>query len=325
MAASGASPKTKPVTVRFTIQPASLVTTLIEVAISEKFFSSVGIDARTVVVANGPAAVTALASGSVDVATNAPEVFLALVDKGQALQLFSGQTRQVGVLVARPGFAVASDYTAAMQSLRGKKVGVTALSSATQYMAITMLQGAGLSASDVQFVAVGNGGPAALENGVVDAAMLFGAQIVVTETLGGHAMADLRTVANCPAPMHDLCGIGQIGLWGTSEWIAKNPDIVAKIRKAIALADVFLHDPANAAAARRILLTHLPGDSSDAVKQAYVADALTIITAAFARADLERWIAIDRGAKVISHEIPIASVYADGTPGDQQQVKALAQ
>ncbi len=89
------------------------------------------------------------------------------------------------------------------------------------------------------------------------------------------------------------------------------------------MADHFLHDPANAAETRRILLTHLPANSSEAVKQGYIADSLAIISGAFARSDMERWLAIDLDAKVISHSIPVASVFADGTPETEQQVEAL--
>ena len=90
--ASASAQGAPPITVRFTVQPKTLVTTLVELAVEKGFFKEAGIDARTVTVAHGPAAVTALASGSVDVATNAPEVFLALAGKGQSLKLIAGQT-----------------------------------------------------------------------------------------------------------------------------------------------------------------------------------------------------------------------------------------
>ena len=135
----------------------------------EGFFKEAGIDAKTVTVAHGPAAVTALASGSVDVATNAPEVFLALAGKGQSLKLIAGQSRQLGVLAVRPGLDVPANFPDSVQALKGKKIGVTALSSATQYLAIAMLNAAGLDATDVEFIAVGAGAPQALVARHVDA------------------------------------------------------------------------------------------------------------------------------------------------------------
>jgi len=68
--ASHAYAQGTPITVRFTVQPKTLVTTLVELAVEKGFFREAGIDAKTVTVQHGPAAVTALASGSVDVATN---------------------------------------------------------------------------------------------------------------------------------------------------------------------------------------------------------------------------------------------------------------
>ena len=112
---------------RFTVQPKTLVTTLVELAVEKGFFKEAGIDAKTVTVAHGPAAVTALASGSVDVATNAPEVFLALAGKGQSLKLIAGQTRQLGVFAARPGLDVPASFPDSVRALKGKKIGVTAL------------------------------------------------------------------------------------------------------------------------------------------------------------------------------------------------------
>ena len=99
-----------PIPVRFTIQPRTGVTSLVEIAIEKGFFKDPGIDAKTEVVAHGPAAVTALASGGVDVATNAPEVFLALAGKGQPLKLIAGQTRQISVLASRPGLEVPASF-----------------------------------------------------------------------------------------------------------------------------------------------------------------------------------------------------------------------
>ena len=156
---------------RFTVQPKTLVTTLVELAVEKGFFKDAGIDARTVTVAHGPAAVTALASGSVDVATNAPEVFLALAGKGQSIKLIAGQTRQLGVLASRPGLDLPANFPDSVRALKGKKIGVTALSSATQYLTITMLNSAGLDATDVEFIAVGAGAPQALSARHVDAAV----------------------------------------------------------------------------------------------------------------------------------------------------------
>jgi len=207
--------------------------------------------------------------------------------------------------------------------LKGKKIGVTALSSATQYLSIAMLNAAGLATGDVSFVAVGAGAPAALSNGVVDVAYVNGQQVVVSQALGARTLIDLRSADKCP-PQLNICGIGQIGMWAMGDWITKNPDAVARVRKAVAMADRFLHDPANAAAARALLLKHLPADAGETLKDDYVAYALSVLTAAFSRSDLERWIEIDHKASVIATPFPVANVFADGTPETALAVEALA-
>lgn len=322
-APSGVLAQGKPITVRFTVQPATLVTTLVEVAIQQRFFEQVGIDAKTVTVAHGPAAVTALASGSVDIATNAPEVFLALAGKGQSVKLIAGQTKQLGVLMARPGLQLPAQFPTSVQALKGKKIGVTALSSATQYLAITMMTAAGLGAADASFVAVGTGATQALVNGVVDAGFVTGPQVVISQSLGARPIVDLRAADNCPAQL-GICGIGQVGMWAMGEWIGKNGDTVAKVRQAIARADIFLHDPANAATAQKMMHAHVPADSADQIKRDYAAYALSVLSAAFARKDLEAWIVIDHKAGVIAQPMPVADVFAAGTPETGQAVRDLA-
>jgi NitT/TauT family transport system substrate-binding protein len=311
--------------VRFTVQPGLLLTTLIETAVSQKFFAKEGIDPRTVTVASGPAAVTALASGSVDVATNAPEVFLALAGKGQSLQLIAGQTTQLLTLMTRPGLSVPAEFPASVAALKGKSIGVTSNNGAEQHIAGYLVRAAGLQPSDVRFVVVGNGKVPALANGVVDSATLFGAQVAINETLGGKMVVDLRQADSCPPVLREYCGIGQIGMWATGAWVAKNPETVTKIRRAISQADVYLHDPSNKAAVRAMLATHLPADSSDALKDEYVSYALSVLTAAYAKADLARWIVVDQESGVLPQVIPVASVYAEGTPETEDQVRKLAQ
>lgn len=301
----------------------SLVTALVEVALQEGFFEEVGLDVETVTVANGPAAVTALASGSVQAATNAPEVFLALAGKGQSVKLIAGGSKQLGVLMARPGFEFPPEFPASIESLRGKKIGVTALSSATQYLTIMMLNEAGVDASEVEFVAVGATPSQALSNGVIDAGFVTGAQVIISQSLGSPIMVDLRSTDNCPEQL-TICGIGQVGMWAMGDWIEENPETVGKIRAGLAKADVFMKDPANAEKARGFLNSQIPGDSPDALKSGYADYALSVLSAAFAPSDLERWIEVDLNAGVISEKLDVSTVYAEGTPATEDDVRALA-
>ena len=49
-----------------------------------------------------------------------------------------------------------------------------------------------------------------------------------------------------------------------------------------------------------------------------------MLSAAFAKKDLERWIVIDHQAGVIAKEFPVSTVFAEGTPETDDAVKALA-
>ena len=129
---------------------------------------------------------------------------------------------------------------------------MTALSSATQYLTITMLSSAGLDPTDVEFIAVGTGAPQSLSARHVDAAVLTGPQIETSLMLGAKTMIDLRSTKGCPSQL-TICGISQVGMWAMGDWVAKNREAVTRIRKAIAKADVFLHDPANAEFAKEFL------------------------------------------------------------------------
>jgi NitT/TauT family transport system substrate-binding protein len=301
----------------------SLVTALVEVALQEGFFEEVGLDVDTVTVANGPAAVTALASGSVQAATNAPEVFLALAGKGQSVKLIAGGSKQLGVLVARPGFEFPEEFPASIESLRGKKIGVTALSSATQYLTIMMLNEAGVDASEVEFVAVGRTPAQALSNSVIDAGFVTGAQVIISQSLGSQIMVDLRSTENCPEQL-TICGIGQVGMWAMGGWIEENPETVEKIRRAFAKADMFMQDPANAEQARAFLNSQIPSDSPSVLKEGYADYALSVLSAAFAPSDLERWVEVDLSAGVISEKLDVSTVCAQGTPANEDDVHALA-
>ena len=89
-------------------------------------------------------------------------------------------------------------------------------------------------------------------------------------------------------------------------------------------ADVFLHDPANAAFAKEFLGAHLAADLPQQVRGGYIEGALTVLSADFPRKDLERWINIDFRGGVITKEMPVGDVFADGTPESPQAVKDLA-
>jgi NitT/TauT family transport system substrate-binding protein len=310
------------VPVKLTYQPRMLQTFLTQVAIDEHFFEKAGIKPEPVVVSNVSAAVTALASGSVDVATNSPDPFLALADKGQPLKLIAGQAKQLGVLMFSKSMPAGTAYADAVRALKGKKIGVPSLRSGSEYAVDFVLESAGMKPADVTFVPTTDGA-AALANGLVDAAMLAGAQITMAEQLGAHVGVDLRSAAACPNLQQKICGIAHIGMWTTASWAQSHPQQVQGIRRAMAMADAWVHDPKNAAAVQKMLLAHVPQVSTPALQQSYVASGIAVASALYPKDDLRRWIAIDHGGGIVKTDLKVDSVYAAGTPQTAADLQSL--
>jgi len=295
------------------------------VASKQNLWQKNNLNPNLIVAQNGPAAVQALVSGSVDVAANAPENFLPLVSKGEALQLFDGQNRQVFQLVASSSFNPGSaTYPQVVAKLKGKKVGITAPGSASYYVTKYLLQQAGLSATDVQYIdysSVG-GAVAAIETQRIDAGLINEpSTYIVQHDHKGQILVDLRNVGDGPAL---ISGIAQVGLWARKSWIAKNPEVVAGIRKTMAEADVFIHDPQNFEAAKAIIGAELPKGYSEAEISEYVNDNLSNIDSSFPLGALDAWIKFDQQMGALAKPLSAKDLMAPGTPGTAAEVQHLA-
>ena len=275
--------------------------------------------------AHGPAAVTALASGSVDVATNAPEVFLALAGKGQSLKLIAGQTRQLGVLAARPGLDVPAGFPDSVEGAEGQedRRHRALLGDPVSFDRDAQL---GRARCDRRRVHRGRHRRAA------------GARRAPCRRRGADRPADrdladarrARRSSTCaPRPTARARSTSAAsrrsacGRWATGS--RKNREAVARIRSAIAKADMFLHDPANADFAKQLLGSHISAELQRAGARRLHRRARSPCWRRTSRArDLERWIAIDFKGGVITQRMPVADVFADGTPESPQAVKDLA-
>ncbi|NKJ49139.1 hypothetical protein CIC12_20855 [Burkholderia sp. SG-MS1] len=308
--------------VKLTYQPHMLQTFLTEVALDQHFFEKAGIKPEPVVVSNASAAVTALASGSVDIATNSPDPFLALADKGQPLRLIAGQAKQLGVLMFAKGMPSGASYVDAVKAMKGKKVGVPSLRSGSEYIVDFTLASVGMEPSDVTFVPTTDGA-AALSNGLVDVAVLAGAQVDMAADLGAHVGVDFRSAQACPGLKEKICDIAHIGMWSTADWVAKHPKQIQGVRKAMAMADAYVHDPRNAAAVEKLLLAHVPQIKSPKLRQDYVKNAIQVTTSLYPKEDLQRWLSIDRNGGIVKSDLKIDDVYAAGTQQTQAETEAL--
>lgn len=157
----------------------SFVSMPIAIANAEGYFQENGIEPVFVNTTAGTTASAALISGSADMGLLAAPEGLIAASEGQELQWIAGLT--TSYLADLVG-ATAADlpnrdagYPEAIEDLAGKRIGVTAIGSASYYGLLSVLEeGAGLGKDDVTIIATG-GNPAAvasLQNNQLDAAIL---------------------------------------------------------------------------------------------------------------------------------------------------------
>lgn len=321
--ANASSTSTSPpqTTVRMTDQHGTIVTALIDVAQKEGYFKANGLNVQLVQVSNGPAAATALASGSVDVATNAATVFLPLAARGVNIQLIAGETTQTQVLLSKAGLQLPTSYPQALQALEGKKIGVTALNSNQQYTVQALFHTAGIPSNSAQFVATGKDAYSALLAGRVDAAILIGPSIALAEKAGAHIIVDLRSQSSCPTIA--ICGVSTNGMWARTSWITSHPTAVTAIRRSIAQADLLLHESSTRSQALKVLgsIFTAPGGSPDPTS--VLLSTIKSTSAAYPSQSMQTWIDFSTSYHIIPKSIPIGSVYASGTPASIADLKAL--
>ncbi|CCD95722.1 Extracellular solute-binding protein, family 3 precursor [Bradyrhizobium sp. ORS 375] len=197
------------------------------------FFKDAGIDPEILDVSGGSKALQALVAGSAELTAGAFDHTIQMHAKGQKI---------VGVVLfgRHPTFALAlrtdkaSDYRDP-SSLRGMKIGVTALGSQTQFMVEYIALQAGVSPADISFVSVGGGtgAVAAIRNGAVDG-VVTGEPALTALTLAGDVklVADTRTNAGTIGIFGGLYPSGTI--YARSDFIERNPATV----EAVALAMV---------------------------------------------------------------------------------------
>ncbi|MEN3931693.1 ABC transporter substrate-binding protein [Microvirga sp. W0021] len=131
------------------------------------YFSQEGLEVSILQTSGSTAALQALVSGSADVAYASSASIAAAIDKGAQLRAFAGITVQWPYFIGvPPGSPIKK-----ISDLKGKKVGVISLASASYADLQANLKIAGLSEEDVSIVPVGAGAraAAALKSGQVDA------------------------------------------------------------------------------------------------------------------------------------------------------------
>lgn len=173
--------------------------------------------------ANGStAALQAVASGSADIAYASSLNIAAAIDKGVPVKAFAGITVQWPYFIGVPPNSAIKKIA----DLKGKRVGVISLASASYADLKANLKIAGLAESDVTVVPVGAGAraAAALKNDQVDAIDSYSDSFTVMKQNGVNL-----TLLPRPAQMSKLFSVTMV----TSAALLKsNPDLLARFARA---------------------------------------------------------------------------------------------
>jgi NitT/TauT family transport system substrate-binding protein len=211
------------------------------------YFQQEGLDVDIVPGQSSAATTQLLLSGRADVGLVQPDpvVIQRVTNKLPLVSFYAVCRRGTNRLVVNPDSPIQS-----VHDLKGKRVGVNDLGSGGVIYLRARLKEAGMALSDVQLISVGYGTPSfeALKNKAVDVEVSFTGGIA-RQRMAGYAVRVL------PVTQDELDQYS-FNLFATQSFIAKNPDLIAKIGRATAKATVFLMT--NPEAAVRIFWKQYP-------------------------------------------------------------------
>lgn len=246
----------------------------VHVANDKGFFRQQGLQAELLPANSSSAAIAALVGGSMDVVESAPDLVMANVDKGIGLKyLMANEGSNYVTLVVGSHLPLADDLsrTELVGRLAARRIGVNAIGATVHLAAVLMLEEAGLSADDVDFVATGSAATtlSAWRAGAVDAQMTFAPVPELLESLG-LARPALVLADDGPAQLRHQ---GLYSGWVTSNaFLERNPAqadaFIAAMRNAID----WLREPANHAEMLALTQRYAPVAALSAQENAKVMD-----------------------------------------------------
>ena len=246
----------------------------VHVANDKGFFRQQGLQVALLPANSSSAAIAALVGGSMDVVESAPDLVMANVDKGIGLKYLLGNegsnyvTLVVGNHLPLPDGLSRIEL---MRGLAGRRIGVNAIGATLHLAALLMLEEAGLSAEEVDFVSTGSAATtlSAWRAGAVDAQMTFAPVPELLESLG-LARPVLVLADDGPALLRYQ---GLYAGWVTSNaFLERDPTradaFIAAMRQAID----WLRDPANHAEMLALTQRHAPVAALSAEENLQVMD-----------------------------------------------------
>ena len=238
--------------IKTAIPSASIHYLSLYVAEEKGFFKDEGLE-NEVIAIGGPAGIAALVNGGIDFSGAAGSGMRAAM-AGAPIKVIMFQTEKVTwYLVAKPNLAKISD-------LKGKRVGVFALSDTSDTLVTRYFASHGLAAGDFARVALGTSPGtiiAALKFGSVDAATLDPATIVRAEREGMRTLAFLGDMF--PYPFQ--------GFAVTEQKLADNPAQVRRWLRAVIRSLMYIRDNVGGATAVAIKRLRYEGFSHDLVAE----------------------------------------------------------
>ena len=204
-------------------------------------FEKAGVNVEMVDFRGGSQALTAVLGGSADVVSGYFDHCVNLAAKNQLMQAFVVYDRY-------PGFAlvVSPKQTATIKSIKdlaGKRIGVSAPGSSTDYFLKFMLKKNGVDPNGVGIIGVGLGATAvaAMEQGSVDAAIMLDPAITLLQGKNKDLtiLSDTRTQKDTI----DVFGGEYPGgaLYTRLDWIEKNPKTAQALTNAIIATLKWIH------------------------------------------------------------------------------------
>ena len=196
-------------------------------------FEKAGLAVELVDLKGGSDALKAVLGGSADVVSGYFDHCVNLAAKKQALTAFVVYDRYPGlVLVVSPSHA---SEIKSIGDLAGKKVGVSAPGSSTDFFLKYLLRKNGLDPAGTSVIGVGLGATAvaAMEQGQIDAAVMLDPSVTVLQ--GSHP--DLRILSDTRTQKDTLAVFGGEypggALYSTTAWVASHQKEVQALTQAI--------------------------------------------------------------------------------------------
>jgi NitT/TauT family transport system substrate-binding protein len=229
-------------------------------------YDKAGVDVELVNFKGGSQALTAILGGSADVVSGYFDHCVNLAAKNQALLAFVVYDRFPGLtLLVSPKH---TDEIKSIKDLAGKKVGVTAPGSSTDFFLKYVLNKNGIDPNSVAVIGVGIDQTAvvAMEQGTVDAAVMLdpATSVLQSRAKDVRILSDTRTQSDTLAVFGGDYPGG--ALYARAEWVAKHEKEAQALTNAIVATLKWIH-----AHSAEEIMAKMPDDLVGADKADYLA------------------------------------------------------